>query len=68
MSEQKKVKHKIRREPKNDDIVKIDDKTFQIKDYMIYNSDKLGFICDCKDWMFKNHECKHILAVKEQFS
>ena len=67
MSEQKKQrKHKTRLKEYKDDgeIHKEDDRTFYIGSYMIYNSDRIGWCCDCKDFMFGNPECKHIKRVK----
>ena len=65
--EEKKRKLKTRlKEFKDDEIHKIDDKTFYIKEYMIYNSDRLGFLCDCKAFMFNDTEpCKHIIRVQK---
>jgi len=65
MMEEKKPKHKILRTVKEGDMIKVDERTYQTKDYMIYNSDRLGWLCDCKDFMFnsqkkKGYECKHI--------
>ena len=59
--EKKRPKTKLRID---DEIVKVDSKTFYIKDYMIYNSDRIGWCCDCKDFMFGNSNCKHIQRVK----
>ena len=64
--EEKKRKLKTRlKEFKDDEIHKIDDKTFYINSYMIYNSDRLGWLCDCKAFMFDDtKDCKHIIRVK----
>ena len=61
-----KRKHKTRlKEYKDDEIHKEDERTFYIGSYMIYNTDRLGFICDCKAFMFNDTEpCKHINRVK----
>ena len=60
-----KRKHKTRlKEYKDDEIHKEDERTFYIKDYMIYNSERMGWTCDCKDFMFGNSNCKHIQRVK----
>jgi len=62
------MKHKKTKLKNTDDIVKVDDKTWYIKNYMIFNSDRLGFVCDCKSFTFNiGEECKHIIAVKEEF-
>lgn len=68
-----KTKHKLRRADKKteDEIIKIDCKTWQIKDYMIFNSDSAGWLCDCMAFVMNiedngnTKECKHILRIKE---
>ena len=68
MMEEKKPKHKIIRTVKEGDMIKVDERTFQTKDYMIFHSDRLGWLCDCKAFMFNDKEpCKHILRVKKEF-
>ena len=64
--EEKKKKFKPRlKEFKDDEIHKLDDKTFYIKEYMIYNSERSGWLCDCKAFMFDDTKpCKHIIRVK----
>ena len=67
MSVQEKRKHKTRLKEYKDDgeIHKEDDRTWYIGSYMIYNSQRLGFVCDCKAFMFDDTKpCKHILRVK----
>jgi len=62
------TKHRIRREKNTDEIVNVDEKTWYIKNYMIFNSDRIGWTCDCKSFTFNvDDECKHILRVKEEF-
>ena len=70
MSDQKKKKLKVRlKEFKDDEIHKIDDKTFYINSYMIYNSDRKGFLCDCMDATINvGKQCKHIKKVQEHIS
>ncbi len=61
---QKKPKHKkIRFNPK--EMTRLDSRTFQYREYVIYNSERKGWICDCKDYMFGNINCKHIQAAKD---
>jgi predicted nucleic acid-binding Zn finger protein len=72
----KKTKHKLRRkDPKTEDeIIKIDCKTYQIKDYMIFNSDSKGFLCDCMSFVMNiqdngtTKDCKHILRIKKEYN
>ena len=64
MSEQQK-KHKILRTVKEGDMIKVDERTFQTKKYMIYNSESKGWLCDCLDFIFGNKNCKHIKRAKE---
>lgn len=60
--EKKRPKTKLR---SDDEIVRVDSKTWYIRDYMIYNSDRLGFVCDCKAFMFDDTKpCKHIERIK----
>jgi len=72
LSSNKKIKHKLRhKDPKTEDeIIKIDVRTWQIKDYMIFHSDSKGWLCDCMDFVMniedngKTKECKHIIRCK----
>ena len=68
LSQEKKIKHKPRlKEYKDDEIHKEDDRTFYINEYMIYNSDSKGFLCDCMDFVMNinkdKYHCKHIKRV-----
>jgi len=64
-----KPKHKIIRTVKEGDLIRTDERTWQTKNYMIYNSERLGFLCDCRAFMFNDKvPCKHILRVKEEFN
>ena len=68
MEPKKKFKARLK-EFKDDEIHKLDDKTFYIGEYMIYNSDRKGFLCDCKAFMFDDtQDCKHIIRVKLSLS
>ena len=67
--EKKRPKTKLRTD---DEIVKVDARTFYIRDYMIYNSSNIGWTCDCMDFVYnlednKGKECKHIVRVKKEF-
>lgn len=61
MSSKKRPKTKLR---DDDTIVTVDSRTWYIRDYMIFNSEKLGFVCDCRDFLFGNSNCKHIQRIK----
>ena len=65
------MKHKVRRKSNTtDEIVKIDARTFEIKDYMIYHSDDDKWLCDCMSFVMnlqdngQTFDCKHILRCK----
>ena len=62
------MKHKVRRKSNTtDEIVKVDARTFEIKDYMIYHSDDGKWLCDCLDFVMNIEDngntknCKHII-------
>ena len=65
-------KHKIRlRDPKTEDeIVRIDSQTFQIKDYMIFHSQDGRWLCDCMAFVMNIQDngttkpCKHIIRCQ----
>ena len=60
--EKKHPKTKLRTD---DEIVRVDSRTFYIKDYMIYRSENIGWTCDCKAFLFNDKEdCNHIQRIK----
>ncbi len=58
---------KIRREDANTFFIESTDKK---KEYMIYKSNRIGWTCDCMNFVLNltescNYECKHIKKIKE---
>jgi len=45
-------------------MIKIDSKTFYKDNYMIYNSNRKSWVCDCEGFRYTG-DCKHILQAKE---
>jgi len=44
-------------------MIKVDARTFFKDEYLIYNSNRKGWVCDCRGFMFTG-DCKHIKEAK----
>jgi len=44
-------------------MIKIDSKTFYKDNYMIYNSNRKSWVCDCEGFRYTG-DCKHIEEAK----